>query len=327
MRGRVILVPLDGSQQAEAALPYAEAIASVMGDGIRLFGVTEPESSNPILIRLQQDLEIRTRLAGQAQSYLNQVASRASPPELEVSSVVAEGDPATEILRAAQAADIVLIAMVTHGRSGLQRWALGSVADKVMRMSQVPTLLIRPPETQAKQEPVALKRLLVPLDGSAMAESAIEPAARLSQATGATLILLRVEPWLSTNNAFVAEGVYSPDFSEFESEQQVLAQQYLDGLRDQLPDGLACQTLVLRGFPSPMLKDYCTSNQIDLVVMSTHGRSGVARFVVGSKADNLVRSGAPVLLIPPREVFGEAQLDAVHVAKGPLIRRTSWVLH
>jgi nucleotide-binding universal stress UspA family protein len=317
MKGRVILLPLDGSPQSEAVLPYAEAIATATGDGIRLFAVTEPEQSNPILMRIEQDSEMRTRMAGQAEAYLNQVASRVRPEDIEVASIVAEGNPTTEILRASQADDVELIAMATHGRGGLQRWALGSVADKVMRLSAVPTLLIRPPEGEVKRGPVQLRRLLVPLDGSPLGESAIEPGAKLAKAAGATLVLLRVEPWLSANTAFVAEGVYTPDLSEFESEQAAVAEEYLDSLLHRLPEGVACETLVLRGFPSPLIEDYCASSPIDLVVMSTHGRSGIARFVVGSKADSLVRSGAPTLLIPPKDEAGEPDPAAINAGPHP----------
>jgi nucleotide-binding universal stress UspA family protein len=307
MKARAILVPLDGSPQSEAVLPYATAIAAASGDGIRLFGVTEPEQANSILMRLEQDSEMRNRRAGEARRYLTDLASRVNPREIEVSSEVAEGTPASEILRAAEADDIVMVAMATHGRSGLQRWALGSVADRVMRMSEVPTLLIRPPEVQEKQEAVSLNRLLVPLDGSPLGELAIEPAAELARAAGATIVLLRVEAWLSTNTAFVSEGVYTPDLSEFESEQEATAMEYLEGLRERVPEGIACETVVLRGFPNPLLEDYVATNPIDLVVMSTHGRSGFARFVVGSTADNLVRCGVPTLLIRPQEAAAEGR--------------------
>jgi nucleotide-binding universal stress UspA family protein len=301
MTGRSILVPLDGSAQSEAVLPYAIAVAVATSDRIRLLAVIESEQVNPIRRRLGQDSEVRSRLEGQASSYLTEVASRTGMREIETSTKVAEGTPATEILRESQDEDIAMVAMATHGRGGLQRWALGSVADKVMRMTEVPTLLIHPPEPHANPAPVALNRLLVPLDGSPLAESAIEPAARLANAAGATLIFLRVEPWLSTNSAFASEGVYTPDLSEFESEQQTAAKNYLDSLRDRLPEGVACETVVRRGFPNPVLEDYVAANPVDLVIMSTHGRSGIARAIVGSKADNLVRFGAPTLLIRPRE--------------------------
>jgi nucleotide-binding universal stress UspA family protein len=309
-----ILVPLDGSTQSEAVLPYATAIARVKGATLRLLSVVEAEHANPLLLHPEQDSDLGRRLQSEAAHYLGQMVATLKTRGIEASSAVVGGIPAEEILRMGETGDIAIIAMSTHGRGGFQRWALGSVADKVMRMSEVPTLLVRPPETPPEARRIELHQLLVPLDGSPLAEAAIAPAVSLAQAAGSKLVLLRVEPWLSTQMAYAAEGGYMPDLTEWEEEVGAAAKEYVDAACRRVPAGIPCESVVLRGFASIMLEAYAEQNPIDLVVMSTHGRGGFARFVVGSTADSLVRSGLPALLIRP-EMIPEVQ---THLGRVPV---------
>jgi nucleotide-binding universal stress UspA family protein len=300
MTGETILVPLDGSAQSEAVLPYTMAIAKAEGSTLRLLSVVEPEGTNPLLAGMEHDSDLAVRMHSEAGQYLSQMVAALKQQGVQASSLVVAGAPTEEIRRAAESGDIAMLAMATHGRGGLQRWALGSVADKVMRMSTTPTLLVRPSETPQEDRTVALRRLLVPLDGSPLAEEAIAPAARLAQSAGAKLVLLRVEPWLSSRAVFATEGMYIPNLSTLEDEVGAAAKEYIDSARQQVPSGVSCESVVLRGFVNVLLEAYVEEGKIDLVVMSTHGRGGLARFVVGSKADSLVRAGAPTLLIRPQ---------------------------
>jgi len=293
-----ILVPLDGSPQSEAVLPLATAIAKAQAQALTLVSVVEPEGSNPLLLHIEQDSDLARSLHREAEAYLNRIAQRLTVQGVATSGAIVGGVPAEQILRFASERGVSMIAMATHGRGGIQRWALGSVADKVMRLSSLPTLLVRPPETVEPDHTIALKQLLVPLDGSALAEAALGPAVRLAQAA-AKLVLLRVEPWLSSKMGFGTEEMYVPNLPELEEEMAETAREYLGSARQHLPAGLVCETVVLRGFPNLMIPDYVEANPIDLVVMCTHGRGGVTRFVVGSKADTLVRAGVPTLLVHP----------------------------
>lgn len=300
MTGETILVPLDGSAESEAVLPYAAAIAKAEGSTLQLLSVVEPGG----WAELNSDHGVR--LHSEAAQYLSHAVTTLKLQGIHATSAVVSGTPTEEILRLAESGGIAMLAMATHGRGGLQRWALGSVADKVMRMSPTPTLLVRPHETPRKSRTVALRRLLVPLDGSPLAETAIAPAARLAQATGAKLVLLRVEPWLSSRAAFATGGVYIPDLAQLEDEIGAAAKEYVDEACRQVPSSVACESVVLRGFVNVLLEGYIEEGNIDLVVMSTHGRGGLTRFVVGSKADSLVRAGVPTLLIHPQDLPVEA---------------------
>jgi nucleotide-binding universal stress UspA family protein len=191
-----------------------------------------------------------------------------------------------------------MVVMATHGRGGLQRLFLGSVADKVMRTADQPTLLISPSEDATARQAIQLRRIVVPLDGSPLAEAALAPAARLAAAAGARLVLLRVQSWpVMTTMALP----YVPDLGPVEAELERQAQQYLEGVLGRLPAGVAADIAVLRGIPTMTLVDYVQENAVDLVVMTTHGRGGVRRLALGSTADRLIRLGLPVLLIRAAE--------------------------
>jgi len=296
-----LLVPLDGSEVAEAALPYAEALARVLGGSLHLLAVVEREPGGPFALAP----EIRDQLAqGQIQGMTEYLATVAR--ELGGRGVVAgtetvetiEGHATEEILAAADRIAAGMVVMATHGRGGLQRLVLGSVADKVMRTAHQPTLLISAREDARVRQGIQLRRIAVPLDGSPLAEAALAPAATLAAAAGARLVLLRVQSLPVT--ATMADG-YVPDLSAVEAELERQAQQYLAEMQGHLPAGVAADIAVLRGVPTATLADYLEENAVDLVVMTTHGRGGVRRLAMGSTADRLVRLGLPVLLIRAAE--------------------------
>jgi nucleotide-binding universal stress UspA family protein len=299
MAGETILVPLDGSSNSEAALPYALTLGQATGAELKLLCVIEPIKENAILRRVEQDRDLLQRLQSEAGHYLSQKVVALQEQGVKATSEVATGSATEEILRVAELRGVGAIVMATRGRGGFQRWIVGSVADKVMRMAAVPTLLVRPPEAQTAQRRIELRRLLVPLDGSELAETAIGPAAELAKAAGARLTLLRVEPWVSSKLAFASDELYVPDLPDLEAEAEAAAKAYIEGACRQVPAGVACNGVVLRGFVSTLLEPYVEQEQIDLVVMSTRGHGGLTRSLLGSNADRLVRTGVPTLLINP----------------------------
>jgi nucleotide-binding universal stress UspA family protein len=306
MAGETILVPLDGSPNSEAALPYAIALGQATDSELKLLSVIEPVEENAIFRRVEQDVHLLQRLQSEAGHYLSQKVVALQEQGVAATSDVATGSATEEILRVAETEGASTIVMATRGRGGLQRWMVGSVADKVMRMATVPTLLVRPPEAPAAQERIELRRLLVPLDGSDLAETAIGPAAELAKAAGARLTLLRIEPWLSSKWPFATdEDMYVPNLSDLEAETEAAAREYIDGACRQVTAGVTCNGVVLRGFVSMLLEPYVEQEQIDLVVMSTRGRGGLSRFVLGSNADRLVRAGVTTLLINPAALANE----------------------
>lgn len=273
----MVLVPLDDAWIATAILPYAELLARTLGAEVRLLSVTRERSDSSFLEGLAVELR-----------------SRGVP----VSTAVEHGDPVERILAAANREGVELVVMATHGRGGLERLLIGSVADAVMRACSRPTLLVVPSDFEAAQ-PVELKRLLLPLDGSTLAEAALPVAARLAGASGAVLTLVQV---VEPVTASVAPVGYVPNLAEWERERANAALAYLGGVRSRLPATLASEALVLRAIDAAAaLAGYVQSAGIDLLIMSSRGLGGFRRLVVGSTADRLIRSAVPTLLVHPAE--------------------------
>lgn len=299
MTWATILVPLDGSPLAEAALPYADAIARATGAPLRLLTVLDAEADTlagrPAAVRTH--LEQATQ-AGTEQ-YLELTATMLRAWGRTVTTVIRTGRPAAEILAAAAEDEVALIVMATHGRGGVQRLIIGSVADQVLRQGTRPTLLVGSAEPPGTPQPRELRRILLPLDGSALGAAALPLAIELAQAAGATLTLLRVEPWHTTLVAPADLPGSALDLARLDTAAEEAAQAYLDSVCDRLPDTVHAETVVLRGPAATTLVDYVQRERVDLVVMSTHGRGGLRRLVMGSTADRLVRSHLPVLLVRP----------------------------
>ena len=294
MQVKEILVPLDGSAVSEAALPYAEQLARAMHVPVRLVTVVQTAVEGLLMPRNAFE-ELIARRREDAEAYLPKTVADLQGRGVDVSGSVVVGDPVERILSAA--GDGTIIVMATHGRGGVERFLVGSVADKVMRMSGQPTLLVRSPVEGAAAKPPELRRLMVPLDGSPLAEAAVAPAGELASALGASVTLVRVQQWMATYLA-PADG-YIPEMDEWEQEAAADAKDYLETVRRRLPVSVPSGTVVLRGPATLLLEKYVNEHAPDLVVMTTHARGGLPRFVLGSTADRLIRDGVPTLLIHP----------------------------
>lgn len=274
MEWKRLLVPLDGSARAEAALPYAHAVAWATGAEVALLMAVPLAGAHGLT-------------AAEAATYLDARAAPLRDAGVRVSSRVLDGDPADVILEQAEWLDAAAVVMATHGRGGVQRLMAGSVAARVLGEARRPLLLVRP---LAHRGPAGIARIVVPLDGSPLAEAALAPAVELAAAAQATLTLLRVEP----------AGHGHAESSSVERNPRLVADGlYLAEVRARLPEQLRIEAMVLHGVPSTVLPEVLAGEGVDLVAMSTHGRSGLRRAVLGSVADKVVRAGVPVLLIRP----------------------------
>lgn len=293
MNSSQILVAFDGSPGSAAVLPYTVAVAERLGCSLRLLAVVKPEPRGltPRSERVADELEARRQAA--LRRDLANVKANLPMAADRVETAVVLGDPVESLLAEAGRDAVSLVALTTHGRRGADRWLLGSVADKLVRLSPRPVLVVRPPYFPVPQHRVALDRLLVPLDGSPLAETALPLAQRLA-GSDATLLLVWVEPWRTEG---VAPLGSVPEFSALEAEAAHEAETYLAGVAGRLTQHAAVQTMVLRGRPAETLVDFAFHERIDLAVMTTHGRGGVRRLVLGSTADHVVRSGVPTLLV------------------------------
>jgi nucleotide-binding universal stress UspA family protein len=294
-----ILVPLDASPLADAAVPYAATLARVEESSLELLAVAEPLGPGSPAERLTSLVREGLR------SHLHGIAERLRGEGLSVEVTVREGYAPDVILAQAGERPARLVVMTTRGRSGMQRWLMGSVADKVARQARCPVLLVRPPATVA--DAVATwrpKRLLVPLDGSPLAEQALPLAFRWAEALKLMVMLVRAEPWLAARVP-VADG-YVPNLAAWEEQTEHAAEGYLAEVRQQAPDNVAVRTLLLRGEPAACLTDFVDQGYIDLIVMTSHGRGGLQRLVMGSIADRLMRHGPAVCIVRPTAASEDA---------------------
>ena len=295
-----ILVALDGSQLSEQILPYSRLLADKLKLAVELIHVINPDLATPTSAAGQaryQDVLAAENEKGLV--YLEKIAgSFALATKIQCS--VAPGNPAEVIVDKAAADRQTLIAMTTHGRSGINRWLIGSVADKVLHAAANPLLLVRAGETAAVQGTAAWQRMIVPLDGSPLAERVIPHAAELARPLGLEVVLMRV---FGVPTPVFAED-YGPYVEELWTQLEDEAQKYLTEKKQQLlAQGLTnVVTIVTAGFPAEKIIDAARERKDALVAMSTHGRSGFNRFVMGSVTDRVVRhSGDPVLIIRAQE--------------------------
>jgi nucleotide-binding universal stress UspA family protein len=311
-----ILVPLDGSQLSEAALPWAERVAKALDAQVIVFRAAEAHALAGVS---QADSEVRALEV--AQEYLNGVVARLKAKGITAWPITAYGKPGDHIAEAAGGHEATMIIMSTHGRSGLTRWLFGSVADKVVRSATVPVLLVRGAVTPAEQ----IRRVLVPLDGSTLAEQALVPADELAKALGLELVLLQVV--MPRLTAIGGETVaYTGTLLEEDKES---AWQYLDLMAKALrKGGVVVRTEVETGGQGEtagayggkvgeIITDYARKNGIDLIAMCSHCRSGLSRLLLGSVASDVLHGASgPVVLLNPRHangsVIGAAAGEANH---------------
>lgn len=271
-----VLVPLDGSELAEAILPLLEA-------GDRRWGA-EVLLVRSLVVGASPEPSAET----EAGDYLARQARRLERAGLRVRCEVWHGEPSQTIVNAAARGRVGLIAMTTHGWRGLDRLRFGSVAESVVRNTRVPVLLVRGHVRWPADRP---PRILVPLDGSALSAAVLTVIARLRQSRCAVVELLHVFE-------AQASGLDLPLSLRASDAGRAEARNYLERVAARLTGkGFEVEWVVLEGPAAPTIAQRVVDGGADLVAMTTHGRSGVARLLLGSVAEQVLRTAdVPVLL-------------------------------
>jgi nucleotide-binding universal stress UspA family protein len=245
------------------------------------------------------DIEIAEWPRRSGREYLRQATAKYLPAFKQFESIEADGKPAEVIVCRAEAEPSCLIAMATHGLSGMRRWLIGSVASKVAQLAHNPLLLVRPTENGDPAMTIDLKTTFVPLDGSGLAEKALPHAVALAKRLKLAVQLLRVYA-LPSDAYIVADGVIAQGAVQFREATHKEAESYLDGKVEMLrAEGLDHVIgTAIEGDAASEIIDLAAKTANSLIVMSTHGRSGIGRWLLGSVADRVIQhSRAPVLLI------------------------------
>ncbi len=293
-----ILVPLDGSELAERVIPYAVSIANAMSSQVsllRIFDSVPEQWADPTHGRYLDQLTSSFR--NEAVNYLERIATPLRREGITVTCSAHEGNPSELIINESSQEADTLIAMSTHGRSGINRWVMGSVTDKVLHGVNEPLLIVR---SQEGSPPASIKanNIILPLDGSALSEQVLPHAVSLAKALGASVTLLR-----STDISYytqMGEDYPTSMYEDLIQEATVEAEEYLKRISEQLSnEGVGeSQSYVRQGEAASTILDLAGDSPSTLVAMCTHGRSGVGRMVLGSVTDRVVRhSNRPVLVI------------------------------
>lgn len=304
---RHIVVPLDGSPLAERALAPAHRIARAMAglleaegdEGVPVKLVLLRAASPTSLVAADPFLydELARMALDEAQSYLNATAAELPAANVQVETRAVAGPAAEAVVHYAEDSGADLIVLSSHGRTGGSRWVYGSVAEKVLHHAPCAVTIIR---AQAKLDMFQNRAILVPLDGSKLAEMALGPAMALAKGVGSDVILLRVVPTPEP----VPEGLVTPGAPStrqrltVEQKEREEAERYLQQIYSQLPTAhLFFDVAVTTGYVADAIVDYANAHHVDLIVMSSHGRSGVSRWLYGSVAEKVLRGAECATMI------------------------------
>jgi nucleotide-binding universal stress UspA family protein len=296
-----ILIALDGSKTAEKVLPYARTLAGRLNVPVELMEVIDI-GDMVIHIAVEKARYLDTMIEDRARSseaYLEGVAK--TFPEAGVKCAIEKGRAAEAIIGKAEADPGTLIAMATHGRSGIDRWLLGSVAEKVLRGTTNPLLLIRATQEATTEGEAALKSIVVPLDGSELAESVLPMVAGLAKKLNLSVVLFRAYN-LPYSVYGSADGYSAINFDELIEEVRDEAREYLEKKIAELKKlGVANASYAARaGFSSDEIIKMGRETPDSLIAMCSHGRSGVKRWVLGSVTETVARHSAnPVMVLRP----------------------------
>ena len=296
MADQTIVVPLDGSELAERALPHAAVYAKALG--ARLLLVTVWEGAEDALAKVLPGVAEDLFGAGERyyEKYLAGAVAKLKGQGLTVDAEVLSGHTVDEIVRITGERKARMLVLASHGRSGLGRWWYGSVAGELIRRSPAPTLVIGPEVLAQAAKEITHGSILVPLDGSEEAEAALAPAKELAQKFGAEIVLAQVLSWAGQAYLFDVPGT---TVAEIDVEMTKATGEYLARVAGTIGSGPRVKAEVLHGMPAEALIDLVERDALDLVVMTTHGRSGLTRAALGSVADRVLHASAPVLLIRP----------------------------
>lgn len=292
-----ILVPLDGSELAEGVIPYAAALAEKLHTHLVLITVWEGAETDLAATFPSLALDVSRAAQDHFTGYLEGVRAKL-PDASSVRVIVVPGDAADVIPAQAKEIGARLIAIATHGRSGIGRWLYGSTAGRLLRDAPVPILAVGPHLLEQQRPRATYTKVMVPLDGSPLSEAAIPPAVALAKALGASLNLVRVVRWAVQAYPYTLPDAYVP---QLDDELEKGATAYLQRIRQSVGSGVTCEAFVARGAVAGGLLDVIDKESIDLTVMTTHARSGIARAALGSVADRMLQSSAPVILIRPED--------------------------
>jgi nucleotide-binding universal stress UspA family protein len=303
-----ILVPLDFSASSLKALAYAMPLAGKLDATLHLLHVVDPAQAPPPSLMVLPVLLPEPEIARRSKQRLTGVAAKFSIPIQSQTCSVRQGRAFEEICGAARELGAGMIAMATHGHTGLKRAFLGSTAERVVQHAPCPVLVVRSaqPETAGAKDGLPgtaksfrLNTILAPIDFSDCSRAGIDYAVQFAKQFGAKLVLFHSVhvPAYTLSDEYTALEV--PNLFRL---QEKYAEEEMRKVRESVSgEGIQVETELAFGVPFDQVCDYVEKHDVDLIVTSTHGRSGLKHVLIGSTAEHIVRYAAkPVLVVPSR---------------------------
>jgi nucleotide-binding universal stress UspA family protein len=295
-----ILIPLDGSRTSERVLPFARVLAVTLKLPVELLEVVDVSAASTHVASDKARYLDALIAEGERESREHLKAVAAEFAGSKVSCTVERGQPADAIIERAAADKGTLIAMATHGRSGVNRWVMGSVAEKVLRGSESTMFLVRAGEEARPDGTAMIRSIVVPLDGSELAESVLPTVVEIAKSLELEVVLCRAYELAAS--AYYGNEDYLPNYDEMLLNLKKEVEGYLANKADSLKTaGLTrVSWIALAGSGADEIVRYSREHPDALIAMCTHGRSGIRRWVLGSVTERVVRhSGDPVLVVHP----------------------------
>ena len=288
-----ILLPQDGSEVSEAIVPFVRSLAKGCSSNVTVLHVANSGPGERVLVHIPTGSKMDLH------GYLGKLQRQFEEDGVPTATAVLQGEPHDEIVGLADRRAFGLIAMATHGRSGVKQWAFGSTTDKVMQSTGVPLLIVRSrEEPPPSAEPESFRTVVVPLDGSTLAESALPAAQWIASKLGLEIVLIQVVQPFYPAIPHPDPHLFTPGLT---INSKDVATDYLNEQAARLREtGLSVAVRVEEGQTPQRILDVAEESGDAVIAMSTHGRTGLTRWLFGSVADRVVRaSPRPVLLIRP----------------------------
>ena len=291
-----ILIPLDGSELGELALVYAKELAGALNLQVQLTFVVEHRNKETSQV---------------FENYLDKVAERLrtqvkrTNQESEINTVVLNGEPASALIEYSKKEGVDLLIIMSHGQSGIMPWVMGGTASKVVQRSQVPVLVVRASEALSRRRPIQVfKKILLPLDGSPMGEAALPYVKIIAQALDCEVILLRVVE--AVQKIYTVGGIDHFVYSDQQIERMKNeAQQYLEKISRQF-EKVKISNVLRIGDAAREIVKVSDEEKVNLIAMSSHGKSGITQWVMGSVSSKVLQAGkTPILLVRPGKKTSE----------------------
>lgn len=290
---RKILVPLDGSELAEQAMPAAMALARQSRGEILLLRVpvfetaVMPAFGGYGVLYPEQSLE---HSRAEAREYLKSAQKTIVVPDVTCRALIVDGDVASAIVDVAKEENVDVIVMSTHGYSGVTRWVMGSVTERVLGDALCPVYVVRTPELP--------RHVMITLDGSEFSERALEPGLEMAAIYGAKVTLMSAVREVNVSVLKEMETIECGMAQRLHDDMVNNVEEYLGKIAKRYHrDGLTSKTATTLEPAATSILDYAETYNVDLLVMATHGRSGLLRWVYGSVTEKVLRGAKRSMLI------------------------------